>query len=350
MAKRNISLILLCILLAAAMLTACDKKIYITTGLKDTEAFKISGEACRLSEVLLVLMTEKSRYEEELGEEIWSALSQNETNTLEDEIKQKIKNEMIELKTISQFADNQNIVLSDDEKSSISNAATEYFATLSDEQKELLGVALEDIVSLYTSFYKAEKVYDKLTHDVEVEISDEEARVIEVNYIFVATCRLDENGNKVPYTDEEQNAAKEKLARIQELLNVGNDFVTLAEQYSDSKEHSRIFARGEMVESFEEKAFELKQGEISEAIKTDDGYYFIYCVSDYLKTETNDKKAEMENNARKDAYEAVYTPFKSEQTLEFNSKKWDNISLAEYDTVTTSQLYTIYNKWLKQNY
>lgn len=348
MIKKRAVLILLSIMAVATMLLGCDKKIYITTGLKDTEAFKISGEACRLSEVLLVLMTEKSRYENELGKDIWSAVSENATNTLEDEIKLKVKNEMIELKRIHTFAENQNVALSEEEKSNISNAATEYFATLTDEQKTLLNVTLGDVESLYTSFYMAEKVYSKLTEDVKVEISDEEARVIEVNYIFIATCKLDENGNKIAYTDEELTAAKEKLAKIQELLNVGNDFVTLAEQYSESKEYSRVFARGEMVENFEKKAFELKQGETSQAIQTDDGYYFIYCVSDYLVSETNDKKTEMENNARKQAYEEAYTPFKNEQTLEFNNSQWDKITLAEYETVTTSQLYTIYNKWMNK--
>ena len=329
-------------------MVGCDKKIYITTGLKDSELFKISGEACRLSEVLLVLMTEKSRYEQELGNEIWISAAENAEKTLEDEIKQKVKNQMIELKSIQRFADNQKIVLNEDEKENIYNAAKDYYATLSDEQKTLLDVTYEDVESLYTSFYKAEKVYEKLTSDPKVEISDEEARVIEVNYIFVATCKIDENNNKIQYSDDELTIAKEKVSNIQQLLNVGNDFKVLAEQYSDSSEYTRVFARGEMVESFEQKAFELKPGEVSPAIYTDDGYYFIYCVSDYLKAETNAKKIEMENKIRKESYDNVYTPFKSEQTLEFNSDIWDSISLSDFQTVTTTELYNIYNRWTRQ--
>lgn len=347
MNKKRFLAVLLGIFVSALMLAGCDKKIYITTGLKDTELFKLSGEACRLSEVLLVLMTEKSRYEEELGSDIWVSENWNIDITLEDEIKQKVKNEMVELKSIARFADNQKLALSEDEKTAISNAAAEFYATFSDEQKELLGVTLEDIESLYTSFYKAEKVYEKLTADAEAEVSDEAARVIEVNYIFIATCKLDENNNKIQYTEEELAAANEKLTKVQEALSIGSDFKSLAEQYSDSTEYSRKFARGEMLESIEKVAFELKDGEISEAIQTDDGYYFLYCVSDYLKTETEVKKAEMENDIRKEAYNSIYTPFKSEQTLEFNSDRWEDIKLSDYEAVDTTELYSIYNKWMQ---
>lgn len=338
----------LIVVVIVALFSGCDKKIYITTGLKDSEIFKISGEASRLSEVLLVLMTEKSRYESELGKDVWDTLAESAGITLEDEIKHNVKNEMTELKIISQFADKQGIELSKEEIENIKNAATEYMSTLDEEQQKVLGVTLEDVQSLYTSFYKAEKVYDKLTANADVEVSDEQARVIEVNYIFVATCRLDDTGNKIQYTEEELKQAEEKVARLEEALSVGNDFKALAEQYSDNTNYNRIFARGEMVENFEVEAFKLKTGEISDIVKTDDGYYFIQCVSDYLKNETNAKKIEMEDNIRKQAYLDVYEPFKAEQTFEFNDDVWDAVQLIDYQNVITTELYSIYNKWMVQ--
>lgn len=345
--KKVLSL-LICVMLIVSGLCACDKKIYITTGLKDTEIFKISGEACRLSEILMVLMTEKSRYETDLGKGIWSATGADENHTLEDQIKEKVKNEMAELKSIDAFADKQKIALSDDEKKALDGAAKEYFATLTEEAKELLGITVDDVKNLYTSFYKVEKVYDKLTADVQVEISDEEARVIEVNYIFIATCRLDENNNKIQYSENELNAATDKIENVRKLLDVGTDFVTLAEEYSDSDKYNRIFARGQMIEAFEESAFKLQQGQISEAVETEDGYYIIQCVSDYLVNETAMNKADMEDEVKKISYEESYEPFKKEQTFEFNDKIWEDVKLENYSGVNTVSLYDIYNKWMEQ--
>ncbi len=344
---RKIVILLVSLILCMTFITGCDKKIYITTGLKESEIFKISGEECRLSEILLILMTEKSRYEMELGEGIWQSAAESAGMTLEDEIKQKVKNELIELKLIEAFADKQKVTLTEEEEKKIKMAAAEYMLTLNDEQKKLIGLKVEDVESLYTSFCKSKKVYDKLTLDVDIEISDEEARVIEVNYIFIATCRLDENKNKIPYTEAEMTDTIAKMKKVKELIDAGNDFIALAEQYSDSNIYNRTFARGELVEPLEEIAFELKVGETSPAVMTEDGYYFLYCVSDYLEDETEIKKAEKENDFRKAAYDEVYNPYKAQQTLEFNDKVWDRIKLVNYTDVDTKDLYTIYNKYMQ---
>lgn len=334
------------VVVCANILIGCDSKLYITTGLKDDELFKISGEECHLSEALLVLMTEKSRYEEELGAGIWQAAAGGTQENLAEEIKKNVKNEMIELKLIELFAENQGITVTEEEQKNLENAAKEYMATLTEEQISLLGVTAEDVESLYTSFYKAEKVYNKLTSDVKVEISDEEARVVEINYIFIATCKLDDENNKIQYTEEELEVANNKLAKVQELLDIGSDFVTVARQYSDSDVYSKIFARGETVEAFENISFALEEGETSDAVKTDDGYYFIYCVSDYLKEETNAKKLEKENDIQNAAYEELYNPYKSEQTLEFNDDIWEEIKFENYTLIDTMDLYTIYNNYM----
>lgn len=345
MMKKIVALMLV-ILLGITFLVGCDKKIYITTGLKDNEIFKISGEKCGLGEILLVLMTEKSRYEEELGDDIWQSAAQTAQMTLEDEIKQKVKNQLIELKLIEGFADNQQITIAEEVRNSIKQAATEYMLTLTEEQKKLIGITVEDVENLYTSFYKSEKVYDKLTANIDIEISDEEARVIEVNYIFIATCKLDENNNKIPYTQDELVNVNTKVEEVKELLDKGNDFLNLATQYSDSKNVTRSFARGEMVEAFEKAAFELEVGETSQVVTTNDGYYFIYCVSDYLKDETELKKVEKEDNIRKAAYYETYNPYKAQQTLEYNDKVWNTIKLSNYKDIDTKELYSIYNKYM----
>ena len=334
------------IMMMILSLCACDKKIFITVGLKDSEIFKLSGEPCTMAEMMLVLMTEKSRYEADLGEGIWLAGGATEGATLEDDIKQKVKNEMVELKTIDAFARKQKIELSDEEKANIKSAAKEYMDSLSEETVQGMNVTLKDVESLYTSFYMVEKVYEKITADVSVEISDEEARVIEVNYIFIATCRLDADNQKIEFSENELAQAKAKSEDVQALIEKGSDFAVLAEQYSDSTSYSRVFGRGEMIEAFEEAAFKLEAGQTSEVIETEDGYYYIKCIDDYLEDETAAKKAKMADDVKKTAYDDLYNPFKEKQTLEFNNKIWNSLYLKDYGEISTLTLYEIYNKYM----
>lgn len=346
MKLKKIIVVLMCIAAFTGLLCGCDKKIYITTGLKDSEIFKLSGQPCRLSEMLLVLMTEKNRYEADLGNGIWLYEGSEEGRSIQEEIKTKVKSQLAQLKTIELMAEKEEILLSDTEKMALESAAKEYFTSLSEDTVKLLQVTEDDVLSLYTSFYMADKVYEKLTIDVNVEVSDEEARVIEFKYILFATCKLNEAGDKVPVDEQEKKSAYTKAQEALELLNSGSDFATIANKYSDSNDTGGYLSRGEVQESIEEAVYKLKTGEISSIIEAEDGYYILMCVSDYLEAETIENKARLMEQYKKKAYDDIYVPFEADQTFEFNNKVWDEIDLKDYSEVTTSTLYNVYNKWV----
>ena len=334
----------MCIFLLAGALCGCDKKIYITTGLKADEIFKLSGEPCSLAEILLVLMTEKSRYEEDLGVDIWSYNSADGDKNLEDEIKSKVKTQLAELKTIELLADKEKIALSDSDSEKLKSAAKEYYESLSEETIELLGVTEEDVLSLYTSFYKADKVYEKLTSDVNPEISDEEARVIQVRYMLFPTCNIDESGQKIPLEEQDKLLVQQEAAEALKELDSGNDFSRVCAKYTGEAINAYI-SRDNIQEAIENVVFELESGQISPIIETSDGYYIFMSVSVYFESQTVDNKVKMQEEYKREAYSQVYKPFQAEQTFEFNNKVWDNIHLQDYIEVNTLSLYDVYNKW-----
>jgi len=83
--------------------------------------------------------------------------------------------------------------------------------------------------------------------------------------------------------DEEKALARKKLKGIQKRVEKGEDFATLAKEYSEGPSGARggdlgYFGRGQMVKPFEEVAFSLKPGEVSEIVETNFGYHLIKCV------------------------------------------------------------------------
>jgi peptidyl-prolyl cis-trans isomerase SurA len=78
--------------------------------------------------------------------------------------------------------------------------------------------------------------------------------------------------------------AKEKINEIKSRLDDGADFVELAKEFSEdpgSKERGGelgYFQRGEFIKEFEEVAFRLEPGEVSEIVKTEHGYHIIQGV------------------------------------------------------------------------
>ncbi|WP_088102686.1 peptidylprolyl isomerase [Halalkalibacter urbisdiaboli] len=93
------------------------------------------------------------------------------------------------------------------------------------------------------------------------EHSDEFGEQVEASHILV----------------EDEETANE----VAEKINAGEDFATLAEEYSKDPGSAMsggslgFFGKGRMVAEFEEAAFALEIGEVSEPVKSEHGYHII---------------------------------------------------------------------------
>ncbi len=73
---------------------------------------------------------------------------------------------------------------------------------------------------------------------------------------------------------------REKAAKVLELAKKGEDFAQLAQKYSEGPTKTKggdlgFFGRGQMVKSFDEAVFSMKEGQVSEIIESPFGYHLI---------------------------------------------------------------------------
>lgn len=89
---------------------------------------------------------------------------------------------------------------------------------------------------------------------------------------------------QVTPSDESYQAAYDKITRIQTMLAEGQDFLALAKQYSEDPSVASNngdlgwVSRGDLVKEFEEAAFALQDGEISDIVQTQFGFHLIQLV------------------------------------------------------------------------
>lgn len=82
-------------------------------------------------------------------------------------------------------------------------------------------------------------------------------------------------------SEEEKQKAKEKAEDILKKINSGEDFAKLASEFSDDTMTKPkggdlgFISRGRLVEPFEDAAFALKPGEVSDIVETQFGYHII---------------------------------------------------------------------------
>lgn len=80
--------------------------------------------------------------------------------------------------------------------------------------------------------------------------------------------------------DAAMDAARARIETILERLELGADFAELASRFSDDSSAARggdlgYFPRGQMVDSFEQAAFSLEPGELSDVVQTPYGLHLI---------------------------------------------------------------------------
>ena len=83
--------------------------------------------------------------------------------------------------------------------------------------------------------------------------------------------------------EEDKAAALKKLKDVEEKLKGGAKFDALAKEYSEGPSKDKggdlgYFRRGQMVKPFEEAAFALKPGQVSEIVETNFGYHLIEVI------------------------------------------------------------------------
>ena len=81
-------------------------------------------------------------------------------------------------------------------------------------------------------------------------------------------------------TDMQKAQKRIEIAKIQQKVKDGQDFATLAKEYSEgpSKENGGdlgYFGRGQMVKPFDDAVFALKPGQVSDIVETRFGYHII---------------------------------------------------------------------------
>jgi peptidyl-prolyl cis-trans isomerase D len=81
-------------------------------------------------------------------------------------------------------------------------------------------------------------------------------------------------------TEDEEEKIREKALSVLEQARSGQDFAELAREYSEGPSNEQggdlgYFSEGQMVEPFEEAAFNMEEGQISDLVKTTYGYHII---------------------------------------------------------------------------
>lgn len=286
------------IALAALMslsLVACKQK-----NLNEAVA-DVNGTKITLGQYEFMLKMNKASVESTIGgSEGWTQ-KDDSGQTYKDKYKTLVLDQMINTELLAQNAEKEGIKVTDKEIQSSYNDLKTYVN--SDENlkgaAEELGINDEFLkeqakLSLLIQksqekFYSEEKVSDsEMKKYYDEHIDEYKKDEVEASHILIKTT----DDNNKPLSEAEQKKAKEKAEKVLKEVKAGGDFAELAKKYSQDPGSATnggalgAFGKGMMVKEFEDAAFGMEPGQVSNLVKTDFGYHIIK-VTDRIKETTS---------------------------------------------------------------
>ena len=246
-------------------------------------------------------------------------------SSLENYVKNITMQELALVVCLDQLAKEKEMELSEEEKEKIAQAAEEYFASLTEDEIVYMGVSESDIKEYYEHYALAQKVYHSLTKAVNEEVSDDEARVMEIMQIFVS----------------DESRANEIASRLAQ----GEDFATLANNYNELGSIQVNVSRDELPDAVEQIAFQMENDEVSGKITVDGGFYFIKCLNKYNQELTEANKANIVDKREKEAFDDEYNEFVSSLNSNINENLWENLELETGSGMKTDTFFEVFNTY-----
>ena len=300
-----------------------NRQIVVSGSLSDKQVFKIGSATCGVKEAKVYLTNYQNIYGTAYGLNLW------EHDFGDDSLTQYVKDitleELTHVVCMDLLAESQEVSLSEEENADVASAAKEYYASLSEDEIAYLAVTESDIAEYYAHYALAQKLYRSLTNGVNDEVSDDEARVIEIMQIYV--------------TDET------KAAEVLSKLKNGDDFASVANNYNQLSSIQVTVSRDELPAEVEKVAFDLDNGEISDEIPVDHGYYFIKCLNKYDEELTEANKSNIVEKREKEAFDDIYNEYVSGLSSYLNQNLWDELELDTDASIATDSFFEVFEKY-----
>ena len=233
--------------------------------------------------------------------------------------------------------DEYNVSITDDEKAAITAAAAQFMEDNSKDAINALG-ATQEIVEEYLTLETIQsKMKAAIVAGADTNVTDEEAKTGAYSYVGISkTTHQDESGNTVDYTDEEKEELAAKVADFAKAAK--EDGLDAAAEDAGYTVSTGTFTQED--DSVDDNLLaalkNLKEGEVTDVIEADNGYYVAKVVSLLDRDATDTKKESIVSQRKSDQYQSICKKWKKKTDIKVHKKVWNTISFADQGVTVKS--------------
>lgn len=332
--KKRAVVLLLAGLLAAGSLTGCgsleDSDVVATVNDTDITA-GVANFYARYTQAQY-----ETYYAGYMGDDMWSGEGE-EGETYQDTVKDSILESLENMYLMEEHMDEYEVSLSDEEKNSIKEAASQFDESNGLAEKEKVSGTTDTVERILELLTIQKKVQDAIEAGADTEVSDEEAAQKSMQYVVFPFSTTDEEGNSVDLTDEEKEALRATAESFAAGAAGAADFAAYAtEQGQTSQDATFDGETSTLPAQLVEAADALDEGGTTGLVEGDNGYYVARVTSLLDREATDARKQEIISERQQDLLNETLDGWREDADIEIHERVWDKIDFTTL-TVTMKQ-------------
>ena len=320
---KRLSIGLLTTALALSLLTGCGE---IKAG---STVLRVGDEKISLGLANFFARYMQAQYESYYGisEDAWKQNVSDDETTYEASLKKDIMKNLQNAVLERQNAEEYKISLSDEDKAKIKETAKAFMKD-NDAKAEKAVTADQETVENYLELVTYQKrVEDAIRATVtEEDITDKEAAQKKMQYVYIAFSTTDEAGNVTLMEDDQKKEIKKQADAFAKGAAEQEDFAAYATQEGYTATDATFDKNSTDPDAKLIKAADkLKEGEVSDVIEGETGYYVAKLTSTLDREATDQKKQELLSEKQSDAVTKQLKKWKKDTKIKVKKRLWKKV-------------------------
>lgn len=336
MIKRKTAKSLAVLLIAATVLTGCSAPHTVNGS---AEAVSVNGTSVPLGELNFFLRYQQiymqSAYGGLFGENFMNTDITGTGSVYGVTMRDSALDQMEEYYLVEANAEELGVTLSEEDESAIADTVQSFLEA--NDSKTLKAMTADEatVTHVLELITLQQRVHEYFGTTIDTNVDPEEANQKKISYVLDSTAgTTDEDGNTVELTDEEKAQKKSDMEALLAEVKESGDLSAAAEAYSLTVTPATY---GKDDETLDENVYaaaeQLSDGEYSDVIESDNGYYVVYMESTSDADATQNKIDSIISDRTDEAYSAWIDPLKEAAEINVNDKNVEKLTFERIYTV-----------------
>lgn len=267
------------------------------------------------------------------GEDMWGSVK--DEASYQNAVKETTADALADMLLMEDHMAEYGVELTDEDKAAIEKATAEFNEVNSSEDLEKISGSEAAVERLLTLLTIQVKMTNEIYKTADLEVSDEEAAQMKMEYVVFPFTETDEEGTTRNLTDDEMKVLKEKAESFAAGAKDAADFAA----YTTEAEEEVLTATFDAEETqtlpveLVEAAAALKEGETTGMVESDNGYYVARLVSTFDAAATEAEKEAIRSERKSAKLDEVLAAWREEAEIKVEEAVWKKI---DFDALSIS--------------